>query len=238
MRPPFPSANKSGLNCQGWGRTGWTGGWLVALLWLAGCATESHQPGLAHPDRPPQNVFSQSPVLPASLRRVAILPLACEASATELSESCAVLGPGLLEELIRTQKFEVVSVSPESLRRHTGRADWTGGETLPVDFFGVLRREYGCDAVMFCELTTFHAYSPLIIGWRFKLVNLQTRQIIWAADEVFDTKPPATGVGGWLVEQGRQLVTPDVSDEWVVLNSPTRFGRYSAAQLLTTLPER
>ncbi|MEJ0091156.1 MAG: hypothetical protein WDM80_15610 [Limisphaerales bacterium] len=86
-------------------------------------------------------------------------------------------------------------------------------------------------------MTTFRAYTPLTIGWRMKLVNVHTRQIIWAADEVFDAKA-ADGVGAWLVEQGRQLITPEFSDEWAVLNSPSRFGRYSAARLLATLPER
>ena len=61
---------------------------------------------------------------------------------------------------------------------------------------------------------------------------------IAAADEVFDTKQPTAGVGAWLVDQGRQLVTPEFTDEWAVLNSPTRFGRYSAARLLATLPDR
>jgi hypothetical protein len=144
----------------------------------------------------------------------------------------------LLEELIRTKKFEVVSVSPEILRRHTGRADWTGAEILPADFFSQLQREYGCDAVLFCQLTKFHAYAPLTIGWRMKLVDVHTRQIIWAADEVFDTKQPAVGAGAWLVQQERQLVTPEFNDEWAGLNSPSRFGRDSAARLLATLPER
>jgi len=166
-----------------------------------------------------------------------MLPLACEEPGSALSESCEVLRPGLLEELIRTEKFEVVPVNSEILRRHTGRADWTGAETLPADFFSLLQREYGCDAVLFSELTTFRAYAPLTVGWRMKMVDVHTRQIIWAADEVFDAKA-AAGVGVWLIQHGRQLITPEFSDEWVVLNSPTRFGRYSAARLLATLPGR
>ena len=220
------------------GKAARLGGCLMAGLLLAGCATPEKHSSQSKSAGRPQNVFLDTKVLPASLRRVAVLPLACEESAAALSDSCDTLRPGLMEELLRTRKFEVVSVNPEILRRRTGRADWTGAETLPVDFFSLLQRQYGCDAVFFCQLTTFRAYAPLTIGWRMKLVDARTQQIIWAADEVFDTKQPAVGVGAWLVEQGRQMVAVEFTDEWAVLNSPTRFGRYSASQLLATLPER
>jgi hypothetical protein len=214
-----------------------TGGWLVACLLFSGCATPERTASQSKSDDHPENIFNSRLVLPASLHRVVVLPLACEEPGSVLSESCEVLQPVLLEELIRVKKFEVVSVSPEILRRRTGRSDWTGVEILPADFLSLLQREYGCDAVLFSELTTFRGYSPLTIGWRMKMVDVHTRQIIWAADEVFDAKA-AAGVGAWLVRQGRQLVIPEFTDEWAVLNSPTRFGRYSAARLLATLPER
>jgi hypothetical protein len=209
----------------------------MAGMLSAGCATTEHQTPPMSSTARPENIFTYPSVLPPNLRRVALLPIACDEPGSMLVDSCETLRPGLLEELIRTQKFEVVSVSPEILRRHAGRSDWTGAEILPTDFLGMLHREYGCDAVFFCQLTTFRAYSPLTIGWRMKMVDVHTRQIIWAADEVFDAKA-AAGVGSWLIQQGRQLITPEFSDEWAVLNSPSRFGRYSAARLLATLPER
>jgi hypothetical protein len=214
------------------------GAWLAACLLLAGCATTKQQASQPEPAGSPENVFVSAPVLPRGLQRVAVLPLASEELGSALSENCGTLQPIFLEELIRTKKFEVVSVSPEILRRHTGRADWTGAEALPEDFLGWLQRQYGCDAVLFCQLTTYRAYAPLTIGWRLKMVDVRTRQIIWAADEVFDAKQPTVGVGTWLVQQERQLVAPEFTDEWAVLNSPARFGHYSAAKLLATLPER
>lgn len=238
MNSPATSANVTRpgwLHCR---RIVRMGAWLVACLLLAGCATTKQQASQPKPAGPPENVFVSAPVLPPSLQRVAVLPLASEEPGSALSENCGTLQPILLDELTRTKKFEVVSVSPEILRRYTGRADWTGAETLPADFFGLLQRQYGCDAVLFCQLTIYRAYAPLTIGWRLKMVDVRTRQIIWAADEVFDAKQPVVNVGTWLVQQGRQLVTPEFKDEWAVLNSPARFGRYSAARLLATLPER
>jgi len=52
-------------------------------------------------------------------------------------------------------------------------------EILPPDFLDSLQRVYGCDAVLFCELSTFRAYAPLAVGWRMKLVDVRTRQILW-----------------------------------------------------------
>jgi hypothetical protein len=209
------------------------GGWLVVCLLLAGCATGEHSAGQPQPKSRPENVFVYSAVLPASLQRVAVLPVACEEAGPVSPDSCEALGPVLLDELTRTKKFEVVSVSPEILRRRTGRADWTGAETLPADFFGVLQRQYGCDAVLFCELTTFRAYAPLTIGWRLKMVDAHTRQIIWAADEVVEASRRTGNFQQWW-----QDMTPESADEWAMQNSPARFGRYAAARLLETLPER
>jgi hypothetical protein len=120
-----------------------------------------------------------------------VLPLARDESHVDLSSGCETLDPILQSELVKTKKFEVVAASPEMLRTLTGRLAWTGAEILPSDFFGSLQRAYGCDAVLFCQLTTFRAYAPLAVGWRMKLVDARTQKIIWAADEIFDAGEPA-----------------------------------------------
>ena len=37
----------------------------------------------------------------------------------------------------------------------------TGVENLPPDFFAFFRREYGCDGVLFAELTTYRGDAPM-----------------------------------------------------------------------------
>jgi len=214
--------------------------WLAAGMALAGLAGF---PGTPRAFGAPgaENVFRASPILPPDVRRVAVLPLTCEAQSGGLPEGCETLQPVLLSELTKTKKFEVVSVNPEDLRTLTGRLAWTGSEALPPNFLEGLQREYGCDAVLFCELSEFRAYAPLAVGWRLKLVDVRTHQILWAADEVFDaTQQPRLGeVNRWQAFM-RQILptTTGTEDAWLQANSPRRFGKMALTKLLATLPDR
>jgi hypothetical protein len=189
-------------------------------------------------DLPLENIFAQPPVLPAGLHRVAVLPLAAKGRDADLPDGCEALQPVLFDELVRTEKFEVVSVRPENLRASSGRAAWTGAEQLPEGFFDSLRREYGCDAVLFCELTVYHAYAPLAIGWRLKLVDVRTRKIIWAADEVFSADQPAVSRKAWQFWLNRDKSAAKDEIRWRLASSPRQFGSYTAAELLSHLPAR
>jgi hypothetical protein len=205
-------------------------GWLAAGV-LFGSVIQAA-------DSQPENVFARRAALPPDLRRVAVLPLAAESPEADLPDGCAALQPVLFDELVRTEKFEVVSVRPENLRASSGRAAWTGAEQLPKDFFSSLRREYGCDAVLFCELTVYHAYAPLAVGWRLKLADARTQKIIWAADTVFYAGQP--GMARNAVKFMRQRDPAGTADEnrWQSANSPRQFGRYTAAEIIGTLPPR
>jgi hypothetical protein len=191
------------------------------------------------PEDPSDNTFQATPVLPVELRRVVVLPAAWEGSKSDLSSGGETLEPILLAELLKTRRFEVVAVDPEDLRGLTGRLSWTGEEILPVDFFDSLRRVYGCDAVLFFQVTLYQAYAPLSVGWRMKLVDARTHQILWAVDEVFDAAQPAVlnqarlfhAVGAWSLLR-------DSATDWQTDNSPRVFGRYALAKTLSTLPNR
>jgi len=186
----------------------------------------------------PENVFLQAAVLPRNVRRVAVMPLACEDQRRDLADACDMFNPILPAELVKTRKFEVVSVSADTLRNRTGRSGWAGNEVLPTKFFDSLMEIYGCDAVFFCQLTAFSAHPPLVIGWRMKLVDARTRQILWAGDEVINAGQPEVLAGArryLLDEQRTSMRTPD---EWTIRNSPRQFAEYSSACLLATLPSR
>jgi len=207
-------------------------------------------------DPQPDNVYTSPGSLPATLKRILILPLAHDHSAADLSSGCELLCPVLRSEIIKTKKFEVVSADAKTMQGLTGQSDWTGTEALPSDFFGSLQRVYGCDAVLFCELSTFHAYPPLAVGWRLKLVDLSSQKIIWATDVVFDAGDPSVCKSAEAYQrrqQGMEQPTtffkrvwiwmnrqpePVTDEQWTVLNSPRYFGEFSAATLLQTLPKR
>lgn len=206
---------------------------------------------------PPANIFLASPQLPAGLKRVLELPLACDGLNGNLSDGCQMLDPVLEAALIKTGKFEVVPADPETLRHCTGRLGWTGGEALPANFFSSLTQVYGCDAVLFCELTVFRPSPPLAIGWRLKLTDAKTAKIIWAGDEIFDANNLSVARSAQEFEKREQphhnvffdvysflawcVNTPTRSaldEQWNILHSPRYFGTYSAEQLLKTLPKR
>jgi hypothetical protein len=227
-----------------------------AMAFCVLCAVILNGATLLAADMKLDNIFIASSVLPSSLKRVVVLPLAHEEAQPELSGGCEMLGPVLTAELIKTRKFEVVNASAKTIQGLTGQAAWTGTEVLPADFFASLQRVYGCDAVLFCELTSFHAYPPLLTGWRLKLVDASTKQTIWAADMAFDagdatvskcaqdyqkqqegTDKPISffkRVGTWLDRRAE----PASDQPWTILNSPRYFGEFTADKLFQTLPER
>jgi hypothetical protein len=186
----------------------------------------------------PDNVFVYPPKLTLEFRRVAVLPLAADGDANDLPEGREALGPVLFEQIVNTKKFEAVPVDATHLSQRMGRALWTGREVLPPDFFAYLRREYDCDGVLFAELTAYRPYAPLAVGWRFKLVDVRTGQVIWSADELFDAARPEVLRAAGRYDEGKPVLPFVSKPDWAVANSPRRFGRYSAAAMLDTLPER
>jgi hypothetical protein len=230
---------------------------ITALLVLIGCAALTHATTLFGQDFKSLNVFRSSSALPKDLKRVLVLPLAYDESRVDLTSGCEMLDPILQAELVKTKKFEVVPSGSEMLHSLTGRCGWTGAEILPADFFDSLQRAYGCDAVLFCQLTAFRAYVPLTVGWRLKLVDIHSQKIIWSADEAFDAGEPVVARGAKQFQKKQQNISGEVKsllktllkyadrqppsaleDQWAILNSPRYFSQYSAAKLLQTLPER
>jgi hypothetical protein len=213
---------------------------LMALgVAMTGCQNAPFHVALLQQSYRPDNKFVYPPKLSLNLQRVAVLPMAAETSSSDnLPEGCAALTPVLWDQLIKTKKFELVEVDPLRLRQGTGQAYWTGTETLPPDFFGFLRREYGCDGVLFAELTTYRAYAPLAVGWRLKLVDARSGQVVWSADEVFDAARPSVAHAVQRFTDPGFTWSLFYNTSWLAVNSPDQFGHYSAAALLNTLPDR
>jgi hypothetical protein len=212
-----------------------TGLALLGLGWLlSGCASTNYSLADLHRSYRPENIHCPAELLPATIRRIAVLPLAGAAEAATI-RGCATLTPVVYEELCKSKRFEASQISPATLLRLSGRPSWGGGEPLPAEFFDTLREVAGCDAVLFQELTVFRPFTPVAVGWRFKLVDARTREILWATDEVFDAAQPRVAAGARRFE----LAFPWLEqDNWSDTHSPSRMGRYSAATLLATLPGR
>ena len=190
------------------------------------------------PRAEPHNVFRAAPTLPPGMKRVAVLPVVATPGDSALADGKVAMEPVLCAELRKTTRFEVVEVSAEQVRNLTGRNQCGAEEKLPQDFLKHLQTMTGCDAVLFCRLTHYRAYPPLIIGWDLKLVDVKTSTIFWAVDEVFDASNSLVSNAAryYALEQAPETSAP--VDSRTIFNSPRRFGQFAASQVVATLPER
>jgi hypothetical protein len=217
---------------------GLTGLCLLASLG-SGCRSinvDGHEIALGgEPDAyAPQNLSQASPWLPANLRRVAVLPLT--ATDNELAAETRVQLEQLLPvELNRTEQFEVVPVTPEQLRRWTGRSRWGVTDTLPPDLLKHLQTRLECDAVIFAHLTAYRPYPPLMVGWKLHLVDARDAQIWWASDVIFDAGDERVAQSAVQFEREFQTGRVPTADPATILRSPGRFGQYTLAASLGTL---
>jgi hypothetical protein len=211
---------------------------VVSLMLVAGCKMPRISDTVVGASYSPQNVHRASDLLPSNIRRVAVLPVTCDATQNEVEAGRELLQLVLPEELGKTKKFELIPVPPERLRQWTGRTTWTAEEQLPVDFFKMLRDELGCEAVLFCRVTQFQAYPPLVVGMQLKLVDAQFSQLLWVADEVIDAAEPSVMNGARRYQQAQEQLPSALADSRSILNSPRRFSRYAASTVFSTLPER
>ena len=174
-------------------------------------------------------------ILPAEFRRVALLPLA---GVQQLpTESAEPLREALLAALLRTARFELVTVDSAVLRALAGKPMVGSTEVLPAGLFDRIRQEYAPDAVLFVEVTHHQPYAPLALGVRAKLVLASDpKAIIWAFDTLYDAANPAVANSArrHLAGGSREAVDPGPT----ALQSPRRFAAYVCDDLCLRLPQR
>lgn len=220
---------------------------LLAALFLGGCTAVRESLLLPPPEVPtyyhPGNVYAYSASLPASLRRVALLPLTTASGVASQQAGVEELEPLLQSELEKTKRFEVVTLSSEQLRQLTGESAWRADEPLPLDFFDRLQKATGCDAVMFSQVTRYQAYQPLAVGWKLSLAsktaptNAQP-QILWSVDEVLDAGESQVAAAARTYYSQHIQHEQSSSDSGTILRSPAMFGRFTLSVLFATLPDR
>jgi hypothetical protein len=213
----------------------------LAAFIFNGCSTEwLAAPGIG-PGYEPENVYRSDKRLAPGIKRVAVLPLTASDSTEALEAGMEALEPVLQSELGKSRRFELVPVSGEQLRQWTGRSSWRSDEALPAELFEQLRAGTACDGVLFSQLTVYRAYTPVAVGWKFRLVECTRERkgkILWAVDEVVDSGEPD------VVRSAREYYSQHVRNETVlsdpamVLYSPRQFSRFSLDALLATLPTR
>jgi hypothetical protein len=198
----------------------------------------------------PSNIFSPYKILPSGISRVALLPLTTTSDDSLMEGGTESLEPLIYSELEKIKRFEVIPVSPVDLKRWTGRTGWRTEEVLPADFFKHLQDSLACNAVMFCQLTRYHPYQPVSVGWKFSLVQLgapsadkstnalPSTQIIWSADELLDSGDARVASAARAYYNRNIRNDAPAEDVSTMMSSPLRFGQYTISTILGTIPDR
>ena len=172
------------------------------------------------------------------VKRVALLPVTTITEDATLQFGRETLEPVLLQEFTRCRQFELVPVTAGQLRLMTGQDTWTAEERLPADFFEKLKDRFGVDAVVFARLTQYRPYEPVSVGWRLKLLEVEQPHILWAIDEVFDSRQPRVAAGARRFAKENPEAPGLASEVEGVLTSPRRFGQYTVNSAVATMPGR
>ncbi|MEO6875354.1 MAG: hypothetical protein ABI222_11105 [Opitutaceae bacterium] len=210
------------------------GGLALWLALAAGCENGSWSKS-AHAGSyyAPAN-HSGDAVLPSSIRRVVLLPL-CGGQVVPES-SVTELDPVVAAALQQQNRFEIISLSRDDCIRLFGASELSSVAALPANFMATLRQEYAADAVLLVDITVFHAYRPLSIGFRAKLATVQEARLVWTFDNLFSAADPMV-----INSARRHVLTAGMPDtpadqSAAVLQSPSRFAAYAAETMFATLP--
>lgn len=211
---------------------------LLLGVFAAGCHSTSLKDPIIGNTYKPANFNRAVEELPKQLKRVAVLPIVPGQELQTVNFGAESLQTEVVAQLVQSGRFEVINVSPDKLKEWTGRLKWSAEERLPASFFKPLRDDLGCDVVLFSRLTVFQAFPPLRVGWNMKLVDARDSKVWWSADEVFDAGRGDVSNAARVFSQQQANEGASIGDSQAILNSPTRFGRYTLNSLFNTLPKR
>jgi len=214
---------------------------LALAAGLGGCKTASiKNPGtVIGPFHKPANYNLANGVMPVDMRRVALLPMTSAMNTVEHQSGRQVLQKFMQAEIAKSGLFEVVYVPETKMGQLTGKPAWRMIDELPVDFIEQITREYDCQGVLFSHLTVYQPYPPLSIGWRMGLVHLSPESnngsVVWELDDVFNAgqKSVINSAKRNAIKNG--LSDPELDAELGLLNSPRRFGQYTAEAVVATM---
>ncbi len=184
----------------------------------------------------PLNVVTNQVAMDRPVQRVAVLPLIFTGAYQERIATTDMIESVLRRELVKRGAFEVVFLSETRLESLTGLSRWKKGSSLPEGFFETLSKALACEAVLFSAVNHYHPYPPQTIAWKMRLIDCESRQTIWEIDELFDSGNVSVAKAADQHYFNYQSGGTRHLDERSIFNSPRRFGEYSAAAVLRTLP--
>lgn len=169
---------------------------------------------------------------PAHLRRVALLPVykgRYDHIDMEMIEA------NFVQELGKLNLFEVVPIEPGQMDDLFGVERFSSVEILPTKLLSKLHEIYAIDGVMLIDATYYNAYQPVGMGFRAKLLDGHSGELVWAADETFDGAEPAVSNAARKYFQTKSTTEYPLQRTQTVLHSTARFSKYVAHALFGTI---
>jgi len=211
---------------------------LLALFFVGCAALPKRDGAVGGPFFTPTNVKT-AVKMPVEIRRVVVLPVYGGPTLTE--ETLLTLDSVCQSELNRTGRFEVVPLTRDALAAIANVRQISSVERLPIALLDKLLNiynSYGADAILFIDVTTYSPYPPLVVGLRTKLARVSDGEIIWAADNVFNSSevPVANAARHHAEALGTDRGRTNFNH--TILQNPQRFAEYVTAATFQTLPPR
>ena len=219
----------------------------AALLLGSGCTAikESWDGSVRGPFHEIHNYYSADNDWQDNIQVVAVMPLVPGRGDEWSLQGVEHMQPVLTEELTRCNQFEAITITPHRLRALTGIKQVRPLAKLPNKFQEIIQhldKEKGTrkvvDAILFCELSSYRPYPPLAMGWKLHLFDLETQQLVWAFDEVFDAGDPRLVNSLRRHIRDYRLTTLDNFREIMIIDSPRSLARYSLSTALETMRKK
>jgi hypothetical protein len=211
---------------------------VLGILTVTGCSTTRPNTAGHASNVSIDNSFSLFEKIPQHVRRVALLPITHEVDNWHASASMPHVAPLLRTELRKLNRFETVAITQEQLTTWTGQKGIQASDILPLEILIHLQRDLGCDAVLLAHLQSYHPYKPLVVGWKFHLVDLRLQSVLWAADETYDASDESIVERAKYYSKKTYKLVRGANDSERILLSPQHFNQFTLASILGSLPPR
>lgn len=107
---------------------------------------------------------------------------------------------------------------------------------IPSTLFEKLMKKYNADGVLFMGITQYSPYTPIQLGIRMQLIELNSKKIIWGIDEVFDASKERIYFGVKHYQRAHTINSFETLNDLGQL-SPEYFSAYVGQKIYETLPE-
>jgi hypothetical protein len=177
----------------------------------------------------------------SSVGRVVIVELANESSYPSASGD---ITEALFQALQKKQMFSLSVVSRSDPTWQSIQADSTlgrqlgevrNGQQYTLEQLAITRKILNCNAVLIGSVTQYRPYPHMVMGLRLKLVDLTDSQLLWAAEQIWDTADKTTENRAGLYFKTQMRADFEPLREDLVVVSPIRFMKFVAYEVSETI---